>query len=88
MENLPHYNFSWTVSLQKQRNTSLKVRLEEALFGELSLEEAVDFSRDRLILELDIFAKNSVWFLFLPLPKIQLDRCTKMRKGEVPSKLQ
>jgi hypothetical protein len=45
MENLPHYNFSWTVSLQKQRNISLK---------ELSLEGAMDLSRDRLILELDI----------------------------------
>jgi hypothetical protein len=43
MEKLPHYNFSWTVSLQKQRNTSLK---------ELSLEEAMDLSQDRLILEL------------------------------------
>jgi hypothetical protein len=38
MENLPHYNFSWTVSLQKQR---------------ISLEETMDLSRDRLILELD-----------------------------------
>jgi hypothetical protein len=35
MEKLPQYNFSWTVSLQKQRNTSLK---------ELSLEEAMDLS--------------------------------------------
>jgi hypothetical protein len=35
MEKLPHYNFSWIVSLQKQRNTSLK---------ELSLEEAMDLS--------------------------------------------
>jgi hypothetical protein len=30
MEKLPDYNFSWTVSLQKQRNTSLKEILEEA----------------------------------------------------------
>jgi hypothetical protein len=37
MEKLPHYNFSWTDSLQKQRN---------------SLEGAMDLSRDRLILEL------------------------------------
>jgi hypothetical protein len=35
MEKLPHYNFSWTVSLQKQRKTSLK---------EISLEEAMDLS--------------------------------------------
>jgi hypothetical protein len=42
MEKLPHYNFSRTVSLQKQRNTSLEERLEEALFGDLSLEEAMD----------------------------------------------
>jgi hypothetical protein len=35
MEKLPHYNFSWTVSRQKQRNTSLK---------ELGLEEAMDLS--------------------------------------------
>jgi hypothetical protein len=53
MEKLPHYNFSWTVSLQKLRNTSLEERLEEALFGDLSLEEAMDLSRDRLILELE-----------------------------------
>jgi hypothetical protein len=52
MEKLPHYNFSWTVSLQKQRNTSLEERLEEALFGDLSLEEAMDLSRESLILEL------------------------------------
>jgi hypothetical protein len=30
MEKLPHYNFSWTVSLQKQRNTSFREILEEA----------------------------------------------------------
>jgi hypothetical protein len=53
MEKLPHYKFSWTVSLQIQRNTSLEERLEEALFGDLSLEEAMDLSRDRLLLELD-----------------------------------
>jgi hypothetical protein len=45
MEKLPHYNFSWTVSLQKQRNTSLEDRLEKALFGDLSLEEAMDLSQ-------------------------------------------
>jgi hypothetical protein len=28
-----------------------------------------------------------IWFSFLPLPKIQLHRCTKMRKGAGPSKL-
>jgi hypothetical protein len=37
MERLPHYNISWTVSLQK----------------ELSLEEAMDLSLDRQILELE-----------------------------------
>jgi hypothetical protein len=37
MEKLPHYNFSWTVSLSK------------------TLEEAMDLSRDRLILELELF---------------------------------
>jgi hypothetical protein len=42
MEKLPHYNFSCTVSLQKTEK--------------LSLEEAMDLSRDRLILELDIHA--------------------------------
>jgi hypothetical protein len=39
MENLPHYNFSWTISLQKTEK--------------LSLEEAMDLSRDRIILELE-----------------------------------
>jgi hypothetical protein len=45
MEKLPHYNFSWTVSLQKQRNTSLK---------ELSLEEAMDLSRVNTVMHLYI----------------------------------
>jgi hypothetical protein len=36
----------------------LKVRLEEALFGELSLEETMDLSRDRLILELERYKLN------------------------------
>jgi hypothetical protein len=35
MKKLPHYNISWTVSLQKQRKTSLK---------ELGLEEAMGLS--------------------------------------------
>jgi hypothetical protein len=39
MEKLPHYNFSWTVSLQNWT---------------FSLEEAMDLSRDRLILELEL----------------------------------
>jgi hypothetical protein len=39
MEKLPHYNFSWIVSLQKQRNSVWK-------------------RRDRLILELEVDAKN------------------------------
>jgi hypothetical protein len=59
LEKLPHYSFSWTVSLQKQRNTSLKEKLEEALFGELSLEEAMDLSRDRLILELEVVLERT-----------------------------
>jgi hypothetical protein len=32
----------------------LEERLEEELFGELSLEEAMDLSRDRQILELEV----------------------------------
>jgi hypothetical protein len=40
MEKLPHYNFSWTVSLSINRE-------------ELSLEEAIDLSGDRQILDLD-----------------------------------
>jgi hypothetical protein len=50
MEKLPDYNFSWTVSLQileveggSSRSHSLEV----------SLEEAMDLSRDRQILELE-----------------------------------
>jgi hypothetical protein len=39
MEKLPHYNISWIFSLQKQRNSQL--------------EETMDLSRDRLILELE-----------------------------------
>jgi hypothetical protein len=37
---------------------------------------------------LTIAACFKIWFSFLSLPKIQLHRCTKMRKGAVPSKLQ
>jgi hypothetical protein len=47
MEKLPHYNFSWTVSLQKICEMLCLTR-----FGELSLEEDMDLSRDRQILEL------------------------------------
>jgi hypothetical protein len=54
MEKLPHYNFSWTVSHQKyMRDASSGDKLKIALFGELSLEEAMDLSRDRQILELE-----------------------------------
>jgi hypothetical protein len=42
MEKLPHYNFSWD---------SLSPKTEK-----LSLEEAVDLSRDRLILEINIWS--------------------------------
>jgi hypothetical protein len=52
MEKLPHYNFSWIVSLQNVRDASSGDKLQIALFGELSLEEAMDLSRDRQILEL------------------------------------
>jgi hypothetical protein len=41
MEKLPHYNFSWTVSLSPK-------------IEKLSLEEAMDLSRDRQILELEV----------------------------------
>jgi hypothetical protein len=47
MEKLPHYNFSWTVSLQKNmRDSSSGDKLKIALFGDLSLDEAMDLSRD------------------------------------------
>jgi hypothetical protein len=52
MEKLPHYNFSWTVSLQKNmKDASFGDKLKIAIFGELSLEEAMDLSRDRQILD-------------------------------------
>jgi hypothetical protein len=42
--------FSWTVSLQKKmRDASCGNKLKIALFGELSLEKAIDLSRDRQI---------------------------------------
>jgi hypothetical protein len=51
MEKLPHYNFSWTVALQKNmRDASSGDKLK---FGDLSLEEAMDLSLDRQILELE-----------------------------------
>jgi hypothetical protein len=37
------------------RDASSGVKLKIALFGELSLQEAIGLSRDRQILELDIF---------------------------------
>jgi hypothetical protein len=56
MEKLPHYNFSWTVSLSKKnmRDASSGDKLKIALFGELSLEEAMDLWRDRQILDLNL----------------------------------
>jgi hypothetical protein len=55
MEKLPHYNLSWTVSLQKKmRDASPGDKLKIALFGDLSLEEAMDLSRDRQILGLEL----------------------------------
>jgi hypothetical protein len=57
MEKLPHYNFSWTVSFQKYMRDALSGdKLKIALFGELSLEEAMDLSRDRQILD--------VWYMW------------------------
>jgi hypothetical protein len=53
MENLPHYNFSWAVSPKNMRDASSGDKFKIALFGELSLEEAMDLSRDRQILELE-----------------------------------
>jgi hypothetical protein len=54
IQKLPHYNFSWTVSLQKNiRDASSGDKLKIAFFGDLSLEEAMDLSRDRQILELE-----------------------------------
>jgi hypothetical protein len=50
MEKLPHYNFSWTVSPKNMRDSSSGDKLK---FGDLSLEEAMDLSRDRQILELE-----------------------------------
>jgi hypothetical protein len=42
-------------SLQKNmRDASSGVKLKIALFGELSLEEVMDLSRDRQILELEL----------------------------------
>jgi hypothetical protein len=53
MEKLPHYSFSWAVSPPKNMRDALSGgKLKIALFGELSLEEAMDLSRGRLILEL------------------------------------
>jgi hypothetical protein len=47
------YNFSWTVSLQKNmRDAPSGDKLKIALFGELSFEEAIDLSRDGQILDL------------------------------------
>jgi hypothetical protein len=44
MEILPHYNFSWIVSLQKQT---------------LSLEVTMDLSRDRLIPDISVPSVNN-----------------------------
>jgi hypothetical protein len=47
VEKLPHYNFSWIVSLQKTEK--------------LSLEGTMDLSRDRLILELEGYKENELY---------------------------
>jgi hypothetical protein len=40
------------MTLRKQTDTGSWRKLKIALFGELSLEEAIDLSRDRQILEI------------------------------------
>jgi hypothetical protein len=47
MEKLPHYNFSRTVSPKNMRDFSSGDKLKIALFGDLSLKEAMGLSRDR-----------------------------------------
>jgi hypothetical protein len=47
---------SYWMTLRKQEDAgSWRRKLKIALFGELSLEEAIDLSRDRQILDLDCF---------------------------------
>jgi hypothetical protein len=54
MEKLPHYNFSRTVSRQKICEIlRLEISSRTHSFLDLSLEEAMDLSRDRQILELE-----------------------------------
>jgi hypothetical protein len=60
MEKLPHYNFFWTVSLSKTG---------------LSLEEAMDLSRDRQIEEEEIGNMREFWWIF----KLFLQLSRKLR---------
>jgi hypothetical protein len=48
-------------------------KLKIALFGELSLEEAMDLSWDRQILELDLDTKHTLYIKVLIL--ISLNHC-------------
>jgi hypothetical protein len=59
MEKLPHYNFSWTVSPKNMRDASSGDKLKIALYADLSLEEAMDLSQDRQILEIEPKVRNS-----------------------------
>jgi hypothetical protein len=44
-----------SLSLKNMRDASSGDKLKFALFGDLSLEEAMDLSRDRQIIELDFW---------------------------------
>jgi hypothetical protein len=60
-----------SLSPKNMRHASSGVKLKIALFGELSLEEAMDMSRDRQILDLDMYvsvsaARQRCCFPFVP----------------------
>jgi hypothetical protein len=59
MEKLPRYNFSWSLSPKNMRDSSSGDKLKIALFGDLSLEEDMDLSRDRQILEHSVMDQDA-----------------------------
>jgi hypothetical protein len=63
-----------SLSPKNMRNSSSGDKLKIALFGELSLEEAMDLSRDRQILELELLTSPA--FSRIPFPSYMLPNDT------------
>jgi hypothetical protein len=63
-----------SLSPKNMRDASSGVKLKMALFGELSLEEAMDLSRDRQIPELNLLRPKIIPALPLRHVRVQLSK--------------